>query len=120
MQNTCLFDKYIPKEFTVNNLRCKPEATMMTEIEPHREFSFSYMKSGERIPRRLCRGVSEQDNKKVLDGFGFLAGCAAKSFNWSTQYRVGECTFISSSGSHSVTGGYSQITPYGVKLQTLK
>jgi hypothetical protein len=39
------------------------------------------MKSGERIPRRLCRGVSEQDNIKVLDGFGFLAGSAARSFN---------------------------------------
>jgi hypothetical protein len=120
MQNTCLFENNIPKGFTVNNLRCKPEAPMITEIEPHREFTISYMKSGECIPRRLCRGVSEQDNKIVLDGFGFLAGCAARSFNWSTQSWVGECNFISSSGSHSVTGGYLQITPYGVKQQTLK
>jgi hypothetical protein len=29
--------------------------------------------SGERIPRRLCRGVSEQRNKEVLDGIGFPA-----------------------------------------------
>jgi hypothetical protein len=77
MQNTCLFENNIPEGFTVNNLRCKPEVPMITEIEPRREFTIGFM-------------------------------------NWSTQSWVGECTFISSSGSRSVTGGHSQITPYGV------
>ena len=31
------------------------------------------LNSGERIPRPLCGGVSEQDTKKVLDGIGFPA-----------------------------------------------
>jgi len=40
------------------------------------------LNSGERIPSRLRRdGVSEQRNKEVLDGIGFLAGSAARSFN---------------------------------------
>jgi hypothetical protein len=40
------------------------------------------LNSGERIPSRLSReGVSEQDTKKILDGIGFLAGSAARSFN---------------------------------------
>ena len=54
------------------------------------------LNSGERIPRRLCHGVSEQNTKKVLDGTGFLASSAARSFNlniWlcyvpiSSQYK---------------------------------
>ncbi len=39
------------------------------------------MNSGERISRRLCPGVSEQHNKELPDGIGFLAGTAARSFN---------------------------------------
>ena len=39
------------------------------------------LNSGERIPRKLCHGVSEQNTKKVLDGIGFLASSAARSFN---------------------------------------
>jgi hypothetical protein len=39
------------------------------------------LNSGERIPRRLCHGVSEQNTKKILDGIGFLASSAARSFN---------------------------------------
>ena len=42
------------------------------------------LNSGERIPRRLCHGVSEQNTKKVLDGIGFLASSAARSFNCIT------------------------------------
>ena len=43
------------------------------------------LNSGERIPRRLCHGVSEQNTKKVLDGIGFLASSAARSFNQREQ-----------------------------------
>jgi hypothetical protein len=32
----------------------------------------AFLNSSERIPRRLCRGISEQNTKKVLDGIGFL------------------------------------------------
>jgi myo-inositol-1(or 4)-monophosphatase len=39
------------------------------------------LNSGERIPRQLCCGVSEQNTKKVLDGTGFLVSFAARSFN---------------------------------------
>ena len=39
------------------------------------------LNSGERIPRQLCWGVSEQNTKKVLDGIGFLVSFAARSFN---------------------------------------
>ncbi|KJF42777.1 hypothetical protein [Draconibacterium sediminis] len=40
------------------------------------------LNSGERIPRWLCLGVSEQNNKKVLNGIGFLVSSAARSFNF--------------------------------------
>jgi hypothetical protein len=33
-----------------------------------RETKSGYLNSGERIPRRLCRGVIEQRNKEALDG----------------------------------------------------
>ena len=39
------------------------------------------MNSGERISRRLCHGVSEQRNKEVPAGIGFLAGSVARSSN---------------------------------------
>ena len=47
------------------------------------------MNSGERIPRRLCHGVSEQNTKKVLDGIGFLASSAARSFNIDFEFDDG-------------------------------
>jgi hypothetical protein len=36
---------------------------------------------GERIPGWLCHGVSEQNTKKILNGIGFPASSAARSFN---------------------------------------
>ena len=42
---------------------------------------FLVLNSCERIPRPHCGGVSEQHTKEVLDGIGFLAGSAARSFN---------------------------------------
>ena len=45
------------------------------------------LNSGERIRRRLCRGVSERDTKKFLDGIGFLVGSFARSFNSGERIR---------------------------------
>ena len=46
------------------------------------------MNSGERIPRRLCLGVSEQNTKKVLNGIGFLDSSAARSFNLKVKIII--------------------------------
>ena len=46
----------------------------MSNYNKWRNFTAIYGKalnSGEHIPRRLCRGVSEQRNREVLDGIGF-------------------------------------------------
>ena len=49
------------------------------------------LNSGERIPRQLCCGVSEQNTKKVLDGIGFLASFAARSFNFEIPVISNVC-----------------------------
>jgi ATP-binding cassette, subfamily B, bacterial len=47
------------------------------------------MNRGERISSRLRRdGVTERDTKKVHDGIGFLAGSAAKSFNYNLYQQT--------------------------------
>ena len=60
--------------------------------------------SGERIPRRFCRGVSEQRNKKVLDGIGFLAGSVARTSNVRGTLPVVR------------TGGLLPVIPAGVVI----
>jgi arylsulfatase len=65
----------------VSNLAARyPEKVQEMESAWERWNKRVNVNSGERIPRRLCRGVSEQRNKEVLDGIGFLAGSAARSF----------------------------------------
>ena len=55
------------------------------------------------FPRLLSHGVSEQHNKQVLDGIGFLAGSDARSFNYlKVGFLISFCLFSLAANAQSV------------------